>query len=242
MLDVLYRLDRLPEEDTKVFAREFQTRPGGPALNAAVTHALLGGQGLLVSAVGGGPGAVVVRGELERHGIQLLDLAAGTAYETPLATAWVNSANGSRTVVNPPASDVKMRRLDGPWEAEVGTLWGEMPPVVLSDGDVVFQPRKIERAGIWNAVAGRVLIYTHKERALDHVVRRYPARHYVMVDDKPNLLAAMKLELGRKLTAVFVRQGHYASAAGSDLGTPPPDHVIQRIGDLPLLTNLQVDS
>ena len=134
MLDVLYRLDRLPEEDTKVFAREFQTRPGGPALNAAVTHALLGGQGLLVSAVGGGPGAVVVRGELERHGIQLLDLAAGTAYETPLATAWVNSANGSRTVVNPPASDVKMRRLDGPWEAEVGTLWGEMPPVVLSDG------------------------------------------------------------------------------------------------------------
>jgi len=134
VLDVLYRLDRLPEEDTKVFAREFQTRPGGPALHAAVTHALLGGQGLLVSAVGGGPGAVVVRGELERHGIQLLDLAAGTAYETPLATAWVNSANGSRTVVNPPASDVKMRRLDGPWEAEVGTLWGEMPPVVLSDG------------------------------------------------------------------------------------------------------------
>jgi len=134
VLDVLYRLDRLPEEDTKVFAREFQAAPGGPALNAAVTHALLGGQALLASAVGGGPGAVVVRQELERHGVQLLDLAAGTAYETPLATAWVNATNGSRTVVNPPASDVKMRRLNGPWEAELGGLWGKMPPVVLSDG------------------------------------------------------------------------------------------------------------
>jgi FMN phosphatase YigB (HAD superfamily) len=105
-------------------------------------------------------------------------------------------------------------------------------PVVLSDGDVVFQPRKIQRAGVWNAVAGRVLIYLHKERVLDHVQRLYPATHYVMVDDKPNLLAAMKAVLGRKLTTVFVRQGHYALAAESNTRLPPPDRVIERIGDL----------
>ena len=105
-------------------------------------------------------------------------------------------------------------------------------PVVLSDGDVVFQPRKIKRAGIWSAVDGRVLIYLHKEQVLDHVQRRYPAAHYVMVDDKPNLLAAMKAVLGAKLTTVFVRQGHYALAAGATTQSPPPDRVVERIGDL----------
>jgi len=105
-------------------------------------------------------------------------------------------------------------------------------PVVLSDGDVVFQPRKIQRAGIWDAVAGRVLIYLHKERVLDHVQRRFPASHYVMVDDKPNLLAAMKGVLGAKLTTIFVRQGHYAHDAGSNPHASPPDRVIERIGDL----------
>jgi FMN phosphatase YigB (HAD superfamily) len=105
-------------------------------------------------------------------------------------------------------------------------------PVVLSDGDVVFQPRKIQRSGIWSAVAGRVLIYLHKERVLDHVQKRYPAAHYVMVDDKPNLLAAMKTVLGGKLTTVFVRQGHYALAAESNTQLPPPDRVIEHIGDL----------
>jgi FMN phosphatase YigB (HAD superfamily) len=105
-------------------------------------------------------------------------------------------------------------------------------PVVLSDGDVVFQPRKIHRSGIRDAVAGRVLIYLHKERVLDHVLRRYPAAHYVMVDDKPNLLAAMKSVLGPKLTTIFVRQGHYALAAQADTTLPPPDRVIERIADL----------
>ena len=105
-------------------------------------------------------------------------------------------------------------------------------PVVLSDGDVVFQPRKIRRAGIWDAVDGRVLIYLHKERVLDHVVKRYPASHYVMIDDKPNLLSAMKTEMGDKLTTVFVRQGHYALAAESNAVQPPPDRVIEHIGDL----------
>jgi hypothetical protein len=78
-------------------------------------------------------------------------------------------------------------------------------PAVLSDGDIVFQPRKIQRSGIWDAVEGRVMIYLHKERVLDHMQQRYPAKHYVMVDDKPNLLAAMKSTLRSKLTTVFVR-------------------------------------
>jgi len=105
-------------------------------------------------------------------------------------------------------------------------------PVVLSDGDVVFQPRKIQRSGIWDAVAGRVMIYVHKERVLDHMQQRYPATHYVMVDDKPNLLAAMKSILKGKLTTVFVRQGHYALAAESNSVDPAPDMIIERIGDL----------
>jgi FMN phosphatase YigB (HAD superfamily) len=105
-------------------------------------------------------------------------------------------------------------------------------PVVLSDGDIVFQPRKIQRSGIWDAVGGRVMIYVHKERVLDHMQQRYPAKHYVMVDDKPNLLAAMKSTLRSKLTTVFVRQGHYALAAESNSVDPAPDMIIERIGDL----------
>jgi FMN phosphatase YigB (HAD superfamily) len=105
-------------------------------------------------------------------------------------------------------------------------------PVVLSDGDIVFQPRKIQQSGIWDAVEGRVMIYVHKEKVLDHVQRRFPAEHYVMVDDKANLLAAMKMSLGTQLTTVFVRQGHYALAAESNSVVPAPDLVIERIGDL----------
>jgi hypothetical protein len=96
----------------------------------------------------------------------------------------------------------------------------------------VFQPRKIQRSGIWDAVGGRVMIYLHKERELDHMQQRYPATHYVMVDDKPNLLAAMKSTLKGKLTTVFVRQGHYALAAESKSVEPAPDMVVERIGDL----------
>jgi FMN phosphatase YigB (HAD superfamily) len=105
-------------------------------------------------------------------------------------------------------------------------------PVILSDGDVVFQPRKIQRSGIWNAVQGRVLIYLHKERALDAVQRRYPARHYVMVDDKVQILAAMKRVLGDRVTTVFVHQGHYAAQSANTVIDPPPDLAIERIGDL----------
>ncbi len=109
-------------------------------------------------------------------------------------------------------------------------------PVVLSDGDIVFQPRKIRRAGIWDAVDGRVMIYIHKECVLDQVQQRCPANHYVMVDDKPNLLSAMKSILKGALTTVFVQQGHYALAADAKTAEPAPDLTIQRIGDLMNLT------
>ena len=133
-LDALYRLDGLPDEDTKVYAREFHAAPGGPALNAAITHALLGGEAMLISAVGGGPWADVVRVELERHGVRLLDLAAGTNYETPLTTVLVNAANGSRTILNPPLSVVRFAPLTESWEKSVPAEWGDLPPVVLTDG------------------------------------------------------------------------------------------------------------
>jgi sugar/nucleoside kinase (ribokinase family) len=133
-LDVLYRLDRMPEEDTKVYARDLQAAPGGPALNAAVTHALLGGKAMLVSAVGNGPWAAPVRRQLRRHGVRLLDLAAGTAYETPLCTVLANAANATRTIVNPPISQVPLRHLSASWAAEMPSSWGRIPPVVLTDG------------------------------------------------------------------------------------------------------------
>ena len=117
--DVLYRLDHLPAEDSKVFAREFYAAPGGPALNATLTHALLGGKALLVSAVGGGRWAAAVRDGLLSRGVELLDLADGTTYETPLSTTLLNAATGSRTVVNPPASTVRLTPLAGEWSRVV---------------------------------------------------------------------------------------------------------------------------
>ncbi|MGH8156818.1 MAG: HAD family hydrolase [Rhodanobacter sp.] len=105
------------------------------------------------------------------------------------------------------------------------------PTVILSDGDVVFQPRKIQHAGLWTALDGEVLIYLHKQQMLVAMQQRYPAAHYVMVDDKPQILADMKQRLGRKLTTVFVRQGHYAAAAPADLQAAA-DITIACIGDL----------
>ena len=109
-------------------------------------------------------------------------------------------------------------------------------PVVLSDGDIVFQPRKIERSGLRDAVQGRVLVYLHKERMLDAMQRRFPAHDYVMVDDKPQLLAAMKRAMGERLTTVFVQQGHYARDAVGDAIHPAPDMTIARIAELLRLT------
>ena len=106
------------------------------------------------------------------------------------------------------------------------------PTVILSDGDVVFQPRKIQRSGLWDAVDGRVLIYVHKEQMLDAVKRHYPAAHYVMIDDKVRILAAMKSAWGDNLTTVFPRQGHYALDAAQVDAYPRADVTVERIGDL----------
>jgi FMN phosphatase YigB (HAD superfamily) len=105
-------------------------------------------------------------------------------------------------------------------------------PVILSDGDVVFQPRKVHRAGLWDALHGDVLIYLHKQRMLDGMQQRYPAAHYVMVDDKPQILADMKRQLGPRLTTVWVRQGHYAAAAADQHIEPAPDMEIACIAEL----------
>jgi FMN phosphatase YigB (HAD superfamily) len=106
------------------------------------------------------------------------------------------------------------------------------PTVILSDGDVVFQPRKIARSGLWDAVEGRVLIYIHKELMLDQVKECYPARHYVMVDDKLRILTAMKKSWGPELTTVFPRQGHYAFDPKEIESNPPAEITVEHIGDL----------
>jgi FMN phosphatase YigB (HAD superfamily) len=104
--------------------------------------------------------------------------------------------------------------------------------VILSDGDVVFQPRKVMRSGLWAAVSGRVLIYLHKEQMLAAVERHYPADHYVMIDDKLRILTAMKQSWGPKLTTIFVRQGRYALDPRETAAYPPADFAVQRIGEL----------
>jgi len=104
--------------------------------------------------------------------------------------------------------------------------------VILSDGDVVFQPRKIERSGLWAAVEGRVLIYIHKEEMLDAVAERFPARSYVMIDDKLRVLAAMKTVWRDRLTTIFPRQGHYALDPRNLAAYAPADLTIERIGEL----------
>jgi FMN phosphatase YigB (HAD superfamily) len=108
--------------------------------------------------------------------------------------------------------------------------WG--PTVVLSDGDVVFQPRKVERSGIAEAVDGHVLIYIHKEESLDDVERRYPAKHYVLVDDKLRILTAVKKIWRERVTTIFPRQGQYAHDANVIAAYPPADLTVERIGDL----------
>jgi FMN phosphatase YigB (HAD superfamily) len=110
--------------------------------------------------------------------------------------------------------------------------------VILSDGDVVFQPLKIERSGLLAAVAGRILLYVHKEQELDDVERRYPADHYVLIDDKVRILAAIKAAWGARVTTVFARQGHYAHDV--DVATyQSPDVTVDHLGDL---LNLDIGS
>jgi hypothetical protein len=108
--------------------------------------------------------------------------------------------------------------------------WGL--PVVLSDGDAVFQPRKVERSGIWKEFEGRVLIYIHKEEELDDVERLYPARHYVLIDDKLRILTVAKKVWGDRVTTIFPKQGHYALDPAVLKQFPPADVELAAIGDL----------
>ncbi|CAN5292433.1 hypothetical protein BH09PSE6_BH09PSE6_22940 [soil metagenome] len=105
-------------------------------------------------------------------------------------------------------------------------------PVIMSDGDVVFQPRKLQRSGLWQAVEGRVLIYVHKEQMLAEMQRHYPASLYVMVDDKQRILTAMKDVMGERLVTVFPRQGHYATDPENLARYPAADCSIDSIGEL----------
>jgi FMN phosphatase YigB (HAD superfamily) len=120
----------------------------------------------------------------------------------------------------PAALDV-LKRLRG---------WGQT--VILSDGDVVFQPRKVERSGLFGAVDGHVLIYIHKEKVLDDVERRYPARHYVLIDDKLRILTAVKKTWGDRVTTVFPRQGQFALDPKVVASNPAADVTVERISDL----------
>jgi FMN phosphatase YigB (HAD superfamily) len=120
-----------------------------------------------------------------------------------------------------PAAPEVLERLGG-----LGTT------VILSDGDVVFQPRKVEHAGLGDAVDGRVLIYLHKEKTLGDVERRYPAEHYVIVDDKPRILAAVKQFWGERVTTVFAHQGTLAHDSNAVDAFPPADVTVERIADL----------
>jgi len=155
-LDAVYTLDRLPDEDTKCFAEGFMAAPGGPAVNAALTCARLGGEALLITAVGAGPWAGLVRAALQREGVRLLDLAAGTGYQTPLTT--VLSAPNQRTIVNPPIDRTPVRRLEGGWARSVPADWGPAPAVALSDGFFVAETLDLladcRRAGTLLAMDG----------------------------------------------------------------------------------------
>ena len=108
--------------------------------------------------------------------------------------------------------------------------WGTA--VVLSDGDAVFQPRKVERSGLWRAFDGHVLIYIHKEEELEDVRRLYPADHYVLIDDKVRILSAIKAIWGDAVTTVFPRQGHYALDAREVAKYPRADIELAGIGEL----------
>lgn len=134
----------------------------------------------------------------------------------------------SRFLVNYPfANRLYPNSLDA---VEHVKQWGTV--AILSDGDVVFQPRKVERSGLFDLFDGNVLIYVHKEQELDDVERRFPADHYVLIDDKLRILTAVKKVWGSKVTTVFPRQGHYALDPKVHTLYPPADITIERIGEL----------
>lgn len=110
--------------------------------------------------------------------------------------------------------------------AKSGPVW------LITDGDAIMQPRKLQQAGLWDAVAGRVLIYAHKERQLDAIARACPAGHYVLIDDKPRILRAVKSVWQDRVTTILPRQGHYAREFTASEGANDPDIVIDHIADL----------
>lgn len=134
----------------------------------------------------------------------------------------------SRFLVNYPFSDrLFPRALDVVRHAR---QWGRT--VILTDGDAVFQPHKIEQSGILSIVEEQVLIYVHKELELKDVEERYPADHYVLIDDKLRILTAVKAHWGARVTTVFPRQGHYARDPEALRTFPAADLAIDRIADL----------
>jgi len=137
----------------------------------------------------------------------------------------LSAASLERVIMDPPFA----RYVYPGALAVIKRIWDAGEPVILSDGDAVYQPRKIERAGLAAAARGNVLVYPHKQDHLEEVVSRFPADHYVQVDDKAALLATTKRRLDGRITTVHVRQGHYAVDPPQG---PPPDLTIERIGDL----------
>lgn len=134
----------------------------------------------------------------------------------------------SRFLVNYPfANRLYPNSLDA---VEHVKQWGNA--VILTDGDVVFQPRKIDRSGLFDTFDGNILIYVHKEQDLEDVERRYPADHYVMIDDKLRILTAVKEVWRSRVSTVWPRQGHYAQDPEVLKNYPPPDISIERIGEL----------
>jgi sugar/nucleoside kinase (ribokinase family) len=150
-LDVVYSFHQFPSEDSKIFAREIRVAPGGPATNAGMTHALLGGKALLMTAIGGGPWGAQVRDELERLAIDVIDLAANTPYETPLTTVLVNESGATRTIVNPPESEVALKAVEA-WDQS----WGSMPDLVLTDGFHLHETLPLLRA--CHAAGARIVL------------------------------------------------------------------------------------
>ena len=134
----------------------------------------------------------------------------------------------SRFLVNYPfANRLYPNSLDA---VEHVKQWGV--PVIFSDGDVVFQPRKVDRSGLFDSCNRAVLIYIHKEDELEDVEKRFPAEHYVLIDDKIRILSAVKKNWGNRVTTVFPKQGHYALDAQTVSEYPPADITISRIGEL----------
>jgi FMN phosphatase YigB (HAD superfamily) len=169
-----------------------------------------------------------VQAHLKEHLAEGYGTAARDRYWDILENLRTDILRMSSWLVDYPFAD---RLYPGAMEAVMHvTQWGT--PVILSDGDAVFQPRKVERSGLWQAFDNRVLIYVHKEEELDDVERLYPADHYVLIDDKLRILSTVKKAWGKRVTTVFPKQGHYAFDPATLKQYPPADIELAKISDL----------